>query len=104
MSCFKRTGLPAYALAAVLLLGFAAWPPAADSKGLGCVPVTEEAIANLFTDWNNALQTGNPDKVVDLYASDGILPPTVENGPLIGNASIRGYFETFSQKQASRKN
>lgn len=103
MHRFKWIGFSACAFAAVLLLTFAAWPPAAGSRELGCVPVTEEAIAKLFVDWNNALQTGNPDKVVELYAPDGILLPTVENGPLVGRAEIRGYFVHFLENKPNGK-
>jgi uncharacterized protein (TIGR02246 family) len=104
MHRFKWIGFSAYAFAAAaFLLTLAAWPPTAGSRGLGCVPVTEETIAKLFMDWNNALQTGNPDKVVDLYAQDGILLPTVENGPLIGHAAIRGYFVHFLENKPSGK-
>jgi uncharacterized protein (TIGR02246 family) len=98
---FKRIGFSAYAFAAVFLLAIAGWPPAAGSKGLGCVPVTEDEIAKLFVNWNNALKTLNPDEVVYLYAQDGILLPTVENGPLIGRAAIRGYFVHFLEDKPS---
>jgi uncharacterized protein (TIGR02246 family) len=103
MNRFKRMGLPAYASAAVILLALMAWPPAAGAKGLGCVAVTEAEIANLFVLWNDAVKTANPDKVVDLYAPDAILLPTVENGPLIGRAAIRGYFVHFLASKPSGK-
>jgi uncharacterized protein (TIGR02246 family) len=103
MNRFKRVGLSAYACAAVILLALVAWPPAAGTKGLGCVAVTEADIANLFAQWNDAVKTGNPDTVVNLYAADAILLPTVENGPLIGHAAIRGYFVHFLADRPSGK-
>src|SRR5262249_44067313 len=103
MHRFKQFGWIAPAFPLLFLAVILAWPQAAGSRGLGCVPVTEEAIAKLFTDWNNALQTGNPDKVVELYAPDGILLPTVENGPLIGHAAIRGYFVHFLENKPNGK-
>jgi uncharacterized protein (TIGR02246 family) len=103
MSHFRWIGFSAYAFAAVILLALVAWPAPAGAKELGCVPVTEDAIAKLFTEWNNALQTGNPDKVVELYAPDGILLPTVENGPLVGRDSIRGYFVHFLENKPNGK-
>jgi uncharacterized protein (TIGR02246 family) len=103
MNRFKRMGLPAYASAAMILLALMAWPPAAGSRGLGCVAVMEAEIANLFVLWNDAVKTANPDKVVDLYAPDAILLPTVENGPLIGRAAIRGYFVHFLASKPSGK-
>jgi hypothetical protein len=38
-----------------------------------------EIIGGLFDKWNAALQTGNPERVADLYAPDGVLLPTVSN-------------------------
>ena len=95
MNRFKRMGLPAHASAAVILLALVAWPPAAGAKELGCVAVTEADIVKLFVQWNDAVKTANPNTVVSLYASDAILLPTVENGPLIGHDAIRGYFVHF---------
>ena len=103
MNRIKRMGLSAYATAAVVLLALVAWPPAAGSRGLGCVAVTEAEIANLFVQWNDAVKTGNPSAVVNLYASDAILLPTVENGPLIGHGAIRNYFVTFLADEPSGK-
>jgi uncharacterized protein (TIGR02246 family) len=103
MNRFKRMPLPAYASAAVFLLALVAWPPAAGSRGFGCVAVTEGEIAKLFEVWNDALKTLNPDNVVKLYAQDAVLLPTVENGPLIGHAPIRGYFVHFLENKPSGK-
>jgi uncharacterized protein (TIGR02246 family) len=52
----------------------------------------------LFDRWNRALATKNPDTVVANYAPDATLLPTVQNGPLIGPAAIRGYFVHFLEK------
>ena len=101
MHRFKRMGKVSYASAALVLLALMAWPTAAGSRALECVTVTETTIANLFVDWNNALRTEDPDKVVALYAPDAILLPTVENGPLIGPIAIRGYFVHFLANKPS---
>jgi len=103
MNRFKRMGWAACACAVAILVGVVLWPPAAGSKELGCVAVKEGEIAKLFEVWNDALTTLNPDKVVELYAQDGILLPTVENGPLIGHAAIRGYFVHFLENKPSGK-
>jgi hypothetical protein len=67
---------------------------------LGCAVVTEDDIINLFVQWNAALKT-TPAEVAKLYAEDGILLPTVENGPLIGPVAIRGYFVDFLKDKPS---
>jgi uncharacterized protein (TIGR02246 family) len=67
------------------------------------VAVTDADVEKLFVQWNDAVKTGNPDTVVNLYAADAILLPTVENGPLIGRAAIRGYFVHFLADKPSGK-
>lgn len=54
-------------------------------------------IAELFTDWNNALQTGDPKKVVALYETNAILLPTVSNKVRRNHAEIEDYFLNFME-------
>ncbi|WP_328791350.1 SgcJ/EcaC family oxidoreductase [Streptomyces sp. NBC_00273] len=56
-------------------------------------------IAGLFDTWNKALQTGDPKKVADLYASDAVLLPTVSNKIRTDRAEIVDYFEHFLQNE-----
>lgn len=63
-----------------------------------CAPISSKQVAALFDGWNAALATKNPDAVVKKYATDAVLLPTVENGPLIGPDAIRGYFVAFLKK------
>jgi uncharacterized protein (TIGR02246 family) len=56
---------------------------------------SEKQIASLFDTWNAALQTGDPEKVADLYASDAVLLPTVSNKVRSERAAIVDYFEHF---------
>ncbi|MFF7948771.1 SgcJ/EcaC family oxidoreductase [Streptomyces griseorubiginosus] len=56
---------------------------------------TKTEIAGLFITWNAALQTGDADKVADLYAKDAVLLPTVSNKVRTGRAGIVDYFEHF---------
>lgn len=102
MNRFRESSRAAYASAVVILLALVAWPSAASSRSLKCVPVTKAKIANLFVRWNDALQVPqkdwdhpNPDAVVKLYAEDAILLPTVEIGPYTGHKQIADYFEHF---------
>lgn len=63
-----------------------------------CAAITPTQVAGLFDRWNAALATGNPDAVTATYTPDAVLLPTVERGPLIGTAAIRGYFVGFLKK------
>ncbi|MFF1722327.1 SgcJ/EcaC family oxidoreductase [Streptomyces sviceus] len=56
---------------------------------------TKKEIAGLFTTWNAALKTGDPDKVASLYAKDAVLLPTVSNKIRTNHAQIVDYFEHF---------
>jgi uncharacterized protein (TIGR02246 family) len=93
---FNRLSRPACASAAVILVTLVAWPSAAGA--LECVIPTKLQIENLFVNWNNALQQSdpkNPDAVVNLYATDAVLLPTVETGPYTTHEQIAGYFKHF---------
>ncbi|MEV7021913.1 SgcJ/EcaC family oxidoreductase [Kitasatospora sp. NPDC093558] len=61
--------------------------------------VTEREIAALFDQWNAALQTGDPEKVADRYASDAVLLPTASRVIRTDRAGIVDYFEHFLQKK-----
>jgi uncharacterized protein (TIGR02246 family) len=73
----------------------------ASSHSVACQFITNAQVTALFDRWNNSLATGNPDAVVANYAAGATLLPTVQNGPLIGPAAIRGYFAYFL-KQSPR--
>ncbi|MFI5678377.1 SgcJ/EcaC family oxidoreductase [Streptomyces cellulosae] len=55
----------------------------------------KKQVATLFDRWNTALQTGDPDKVADLYAKDAVLLPTVSDKVRTDRAEIVDYFEHF---------
>lgn len=55
----------------------------------------EREVALLFDRWNAALASGDPHKVADLYAPDGVLLPTVSNQVRANRADIENYFEHF---------
>ena len=83
-------------LTASLLLA-AADVSARDYSGQAMAPTDPKAreIAALFDRWNAALATGNPKRVVSLYAADGVLQPTVSNEVRVGPAAIERYFVDF---------
>ena len=60
-------------------------------------------ILDQFEMWNNALQTGDPDKVVACYAEDAILLPTVSPKVRHNHVEIRDYFVHFLSKKPHGK-
>jgi uncharacterized protein (TIGR02246 family) len=62
-------------------------------------PVEEplDEVRGLFDIWNNALQTGDPEQVANLYADDGLLLPTVSNKIRPCHESKVDYFTSFLQ-------
>ena len=61
--------------------------------------VNEQQVIALFGDWNDALATGDPDVVTNMYAEDAVLLPTVSNQVRHNHAEIRDYFVAFLAKQ-----
>ena len=96
MKRFKRMSRSGYAPTAVILLALVAWPSA--TRAQDCKYLDEAGVKQLFVNWNNALQKSNPNNpgpVVDLYAPDAVLLPTVETGPYTTHDQIAGYFKHF---------
>lgn len=56
---------------------------------------SEQEIAILFDLWNAALQTGSPELVASLYATDAVLLPTVSNRVRTSRLQIADYFHHF---------
>ena len=61
--------------------------------------ISDEEVQGLFTVWNDALATLDPDVVTARYAKDGILLPTVSDTPRTTHEMIRDYFVDFLLKQ-----
>ncbi|HEX5314324.1 MAG TPA: SgcJ/EcaC family oxidoreductase [Gammaproteobacteria bacterium] len=81
----------------VLLLGALATAPA-PAFAAGSSAPSKAAIAQQFTIWNAALQTGDPAKVAALYCEPGgVLLPTVSNTVRTNRAAITDYFVHFLQ-------
>ena len=55
-------------------------------------------VHSLFEVWNNALQTGDPKKVAELYEPNAILLPTVSNKVRHNHEEIADYFVHFLAK------
>ena len=98
------------ALSAVALGGPAAMSTAAASAHTGAArqhlttspatPSKAEVVA-LFDRWNAAVETGDAEKVADLYAPDAVLLPTLSPQIRTTRAGIVDYFEHFLAKHPS---
>ncbi|MBT9464429.1 DUF4440 domain-containing protein [Hydrogenophaga sp.] len=64
-----------------------------------CKATSEKEVAALFDRWNVSLQTGEPKKVVQNYATKSILLPTVSNQPRLTAEEKEDYFEHFLQRK-----
>ena len=60
-----------------------------------CTAVQPSEIESLFTDFNNAWASKNPDMVTQLFTKDAVLLATVSNTPRTDHAGIRDYFVGF---------
>ena len=65
--------------------------------------MSQQEIASLFDNWNQALQTRDSKQVAALYAQDGILLPTVSNQVRHNLAEIEDYFVHFLAKGPAGK-
>lgn len=61
--------------------------------------MNEEHVIALFNDWNDALATGDPDVVTQMYADNAVLLPTVSNKVRHNHSEIRDYFVAFLAKK-----
>jgi uncharacterized protein (TIGR02246 family) len=81
------------------VLALLALPAAAWARSETCHRTTEPQIAALFDRWNRALQSGEPDQIVSLYAGRSILLPTLSNVPRLTPDAKRDYFVEFMRRQ-----
>ena len=58
-----------------------------------CTSVSEADISALFDKWNASLETGDPEKVVENYAADSVLLPTVSDQVRLTPEEKKDYFE-----------
>ena len=65
------------------------------SKSMKCAVVSQAQVESLFTDFNEAWATKNPDTVTNLFTKDAVLLATVSNKPRTDHAGIRDYFVGF---------
>lgn len=65
--------------------------------------MTEKIIAELFHEWNQALQTRDPKQVAALYDRNGILLPTMSDQVRHNREEIEDYFAHFLAKGPTGK-
>merc|ERR1712165_532129 len=61
--------------------------------------ITEPEVKNLFSLWNDALATLDPDAVTARYSQNALLLPTVSDTPRNSEDLIKDYFVGFLKKQ-----
>tara|TARA_B100000674_G_scaffold229314_1_gene188544 strand:+ start:3787 stop:4167 length:381 start_codon:yes stop_codon:yes gene_type:complete len=61
--------------------------------------LNQEEVTALFNEWNHALQTGDPKKIVALYESNAVLLPTASSKVRHNHEEIEDYFVYFMAKQ-----
>ncbi len=64
-----------------------------------CPSTSENDIAALFTQWNEDLRSGDPKRVVQRYATDSLLLPTLSNTPRETAEGKEDYFSHFMAKR-----
>jgi uncharacterized protein (TIGR02246 family) len=84
--------------AALVAVGTFAAGAAVAGSGEEAKP-SKKQVAALFDDWNAALQTGDPEKVADLYADDAVLLPTLSNEVRTDREGRIDYFEHFLENK-----
>ncbi|ACR68704.1 SgcJ/EcaC family oxidoreductase [Edwardsiella ictaluri] len=70
---------------------------------LQCVKTDPAQIAALFDQWNNSLQSGDPQKVTDNYLTDAVLLPTVSSKTKLTQDDRITYFKRFLEKKPHGK-
>ena len=91
-----------FAAGSVAAVPCSAQPVAAlQEKCIVAAEATEQDIAALFDTWNQALRSGDPEKVADLYAERSILLPTLSNTPRLTRAEKVDYFRHFLEHRPS---
>jgi len=68
-----------------------------------CQALSEDEALGLFGHWNASLQTGDPERVADLYNAQAVLLPTVSETPRLTREARIDYFRHFLANRPSGK-
>lgn len=103
----RRIRSAAFLMMLIALAGCSAQQRRASSPvGIFCEKrgsASKAEIAALFDRWNQALETGDPRRVVALYSEKSILIPTLSDKPRLTPAEKEEYFRHFLEKRPSAK-
>ncbi len=101
MTLRTRKGIIGAALITALVAAGCGTSAASSTETSGTVQATttDTQVRTLFTDWNDALATLDPEQVADRYAPDAVLLPTVSNQVRTDRAGIVDYFEHFLENK-----
>ncbi|MDO4718095.1 MAG: SgcJ/EcaC family oxidoreductase [Propionibacteriaceae bacterium] len=95
------------AVGALFLLGCNATattaPTPASGSSVTCTTITKDEAAKLFDRWNASLAENDPAKVVENYAQDSLLLPTLSDTPRFSAAEKEDYFKHFLESKPSGK-
>lgn len=69
--------------------------PAFAASQLECRKLDERQVVALFQEWNSRLQTGQAEKVADLYTDQALLLPTLSGTARKDRAAHIDYFNRF---------
>jgi len=68
-----------------------------------CKHTNSQEISRLFEKWNQELKSGRPKSIVQLYAEDSILLPTLSNKLRFSSTEKEDYFMHFMENSPSGK-
>ena len=106
-----QTGLQLCALALALAVALlatpvqaleaSAYPSAQQAPQAACSPLDERQVEGWFESWNQALATGDPVQVAQLYGDHALLLPTLSSELRETPEAITDYFNSFLARHPS---
>lgn len=79
----------------LITLALASSAHAYAGEAASCKTLTEQDALALFDRWNASLQTGQPERVADLYSDQAVLLPTLSATPRLTREARVDYFRHF---------
>ncbi|MDA1247369.1 MAG: SgcJ/EcaC family oxidoreductase [Cyanobacteria bacterium] len=85
----------------VLALEANAYPSDQQASQASCIPLDERQVEGWFESWNQALATGDPVQVAQLYGDHALLLPTLSSELRETPEGITDYFSSFLARHPS---